>query len=198
MKQTIALLLFLLPLLAAAQEVTFDTTYLNQQNGVYYVVQRVEFDNGEYEEKARQLGDSTSTAQFLTNTAVNEQQGLARAAVTIIRQREVKERYNQLDALMKALNDGTDLYKVTNAQYYPQFEGAWSIRQDGVTTELTTNQLANGNLRFLDAQNAAYQFRVYSPVNIQLRGWQGQNWDLYSEDGKLFQDINKLIRLKKQ
>jgi hypothetical protein len=197
MKQTIVLFLFLLPLLAAAQEVTFDTTYLSQQNGVYYVVQRVEFDNGEYEEKARQLGDSTQTAQFLTNTAVNEQQALTRAAVTVIRQGKVKQRYNQLDALMKALNGGTDLYKVTNAQYYPQFEGAWVLKQAGVETALTTNQQANGNVRFLDAGNTAYQFRIYSPYNIQLRGWQGQNWDLYSEDGKLFQDLNKIIRLKK-
>jgi hypothetical protein len=164
---------------------------------VYYVVQRVEFDNGEYEEKARQLGDSTQTAQFLTNTAVNEQQALTRAAVTVIRQGKVKQRYNQLDALMKALNGGTDLYKVTNAQYYPQFEGAWVLKQAGVETALTTNQQANGNVRFLDAGNTAYQFRIYSPYNIQLRGWQGQNWDLYSEDGKLFQDLNKIIRLKK-
>lgn len=198
MKNIIIAILSLIPLLAAAQEVTFDTTYLSQVNGTYYVIQRVEFDNGEYEEKSRALGDSTATAQFLTNTAVNESQALAKAAMTVIRGGEVRARYNLLDGLFKGLANNLDLYKQTNRQYYDTFAGAWKIRYNDAPTNLTTELQANGNARFKNAKNATWQFRIFSPYAIQLRSWDGQNWDLYSEDGKTFLDITKAIRLKKQ
>lgn len=197
MKNFIIAILFLLPLLATAQEVTFDTTYLSQVNGTYYVIQRVEFDNGEYEEKSRALGDSLSAVQFLVNTAVNESQGLARAAMTVIRGGEVRARYNLLNGLFKSLAGGLDLYRQTNRNYYDTFAGEWRIRYDGANTDLTTDLQANGNARFKDAQNATWQFRIFSPYNIQLRSWDGQNWDLYSEDGKRFTDLNKVITLRK-
>lgn len=198
MKNIIITILFLLPLLAAAQEVTFDTTYLNVQDGQYYVIQRVEFDNGEYEEKSRALGDSLSAVQFLVNAAVNESQGLARAAMTVIRGGEVRARYNLLDGLFKSLAGGLDLYRQTNRNYYDTFAGEWRIRYNGAYTDLTTDLQANGNARFKDAQNATWQFRIFSPYNIQLRSWDGQNWDLYSEDGKRFTDLNKVIVLRKK
>lgn len=197
MKNIIITILFLLPLLATAQEATFDTTYLSQVNGTYYVIQRVEFDNGEYEEKSRVLGDSISAVQFLVNTAVNESQGLARAAMTVIRGGEVRARYNLLNGLFKSLAGGLDLYRQTNRNYYDTFAGEWRIRYNGAYTDLTTDLQANGNARFKDAQNATWQFRIFSPYNIQLRSWDGQNWDLYSEDGKRFTDLNKVITLRK-
>lgn len=198
MKKTILSILFLLPLLATAQEVTFDTTYLNVQDGQYYVIQRVEFDNGEYEEKSRALGDSLSAVQFLVNTAVNESQGLARAAMTVIRGGKVRARYNLLDGLFKSLANGLDLYRQTNRQYYDTFAGEWRIRYNGADTDLNTELQNNGNARFKDAQNATWQFRIFSPYNIQLRSWDGQNWYLYSEDGKRFTDLNKVIVLRKK
>lgn len=197
MKNIIIAILSLLPLLAAAQEVTFDTTYLNVQDGQYYVIQRVEFDNGEYEEKSRALGDSVSAVQFLVNTAVNESQSLARAAMTVIRGGEVRARYNLLNGLFKSLAGGLDLYRQTNRNYYDTFAGEWRIRYNGANTDLTTELQNNGNARFKDAQNATWQFRIFSPYNIQLRNWDGQNWDLYSEDGKRFTDLNKVIVLRK-
>lgn len=197
MKNIIITILFLLPLLASAQEVTFDTTYLNQVNGTYYVIQRVEFDNGEYEEKSRALGDSLSAVQFLVNTAVNESQALANAAMTVIRGGEVRARYNLLNGLFKSLAGGLDLYRQTNRNYYDTFAGEWRIRYNGANTDLTTELQNNGNARFKDAQNATWQFRIFSPYNIQLRNWDGQNWDLYSEDGKRFTDLNKVIVLRK-
>lgn len=198
MKNIIITILFLLPLLSTAQEVTFDTTYLSQVNGTYYVIQRVEFDNGEYEEKSRALGDSLSAVQFLTTTAVNESQALAAAAMKVIRGGEVRARYNLLDGLFKGLANGLDLYKQTNRNYYDTFAGEWVIKYNDINTDLTTELQNNGNVRFKDAQNATWQFRIFSPYNIQLRSWDGQNWDLYSEDGKRFTDLNKVIILRKK
>ncbi len=197
MKNTI-LLFLLLPLLAPAQKVTFDTTYLQNTNGTYYVIQRVEFDNGEYDEKSRALGDSLSAVQFLITTAVNESQALAAAAMKVIRGGEVRARYNLLDGLFKGLANGLNLYKQTNRNYYDVFAGEWVIKYNDIDTDLTTELQANGNARFKDAQNATWQFRIFSPYNIQLRNWDGQNWDLYSEDGKRFTDLNKVIVLRKK
>jgi len=197
MKNFIIAIFLLLPLLASAQEVTLDTTYLSQVNGIYYAVQRVELDNGEYSEKSVVLGDSTATAQFIVNTSANESQALAASAMKVIRGGEVRARYNLLDALFKGLTGGTDLYKQTNRQFYEAFAGSYRIRYNSVDTDVTTELQSNGNVRFKDASNNVWQVRIFSPTNIQLRGWDGQNWDTYSEDGKRFFDITRTLVIRK-
>jgi len=198
MRLIIALIL-LFPAIAWAQELTFDTTYLTQVAGTYYVVERMEFDNGEYTEKSRVLGDSSATAQFLVNTSVNEQQTVAAAAMTVIRRNEVNARYNLLDLLFKSLASGLDLYKHTNRQFFEQYySGAWVIRYNAVDTPVTAELQANGNIRFVDASNNTWQVRAYSPYNFQLRNWEGLNWNLYSENQKRYLDLTKALVIKKQ
>jgi hypothetical protein len=195
--KTIALFFFLLPMLAAAQDVTFDTTYLSQQNGVYYVVQRVEFDNGEYEEKARQLGDSTTTATFLTTSAANEQQALTSAAMVYIRRNEINVRYNLLDGLYTSLT-GVAFFRGMNRVFFPQYEGAWRIRYNGQKTDVVAELQASGNARLKRlSDNTTWAIRLKSPKNFTLQSWEGQNWEMYSEDGKVFYDINKTLTLRK-
>jgi len=197
MKRAIIAIIAILPFLATAQEVIFDTTYLSQVNGTYYVIQRVELDNGEYSEKSAVLGDSTVTAQFIINTSANESQALAASAMKVIRGGEVRARYNLLNVLFKGLTGGIDLYKETNRQFYEGFAGSWRIRYNAVDTDVTTELQANGNIRFKDASNNVWQVRIFSPTNIQLRGWEGQNWDTYSEDGKRFFDITRTLVIRK-
>lgn len=193
----IALFLFLLPLLATAQEVTFDTTYLSLVDGEYFVIQRVEYDNGEYEEKSRVVGDSATTATFLLNAATNEQNQLAQAAVTVIKRWQYRARYNEYDALFQSLAGGKLLWREAADQFYSNFEGNWVIRYNGEVKQVQTDKLANSNVRFRDDQNAVWLFLIFSPRYISLRQWDGQNWELYSEDGVLFTDLDRKVILRK-
>jgi len=196
MKRVIIAIIAILPLLATAQEVTFDTTYLSQTNGIYYAIQRVEFDNGEYRENSVVLGDSTATAQFIVNTSANESQALAASAMKVIRGGEVRARYNLLNSLFLGLA-GIDLYKQTNRQFYNAFAGNYRIRYNSIYTDVTTELQANGNVRFKDVSNNVWQVRIFSPTNIQLRSWNAQNWDVYSEDGKRFFDLTRTLVIRK-
>lgn len=198
MKNFIIAILFLLPLLATAQEVTFDTTYLQNTNGTYYVIQRVEFDNGEYEEKSRVIGDSTTTANFLTTAAANEQQTLSAAAMQYIRRNEVNARYNLLDGLYQSLT-GVMFFRGMNRVFFPQYEGEWRIRYNGANTDVVAEILASGNARFKrTSDNTTWTIRIRSPRNFTLQAWDGQNWEMYSDDGQVFFDINKTITIRKK
>lgn len=197
MKKTILSILFLLPLLATAQEVTFDTTYLQNANGTYYVIQRVEFDNGEYEEKSRVIGDSTTTSNFLTTAAANEQQTLSAAAMQYIRRNEVNARYNLLDGLYQSLT-GVMFFRGMNRVFFPQYEGEWRIRYNGANTDVVAEILASGNARFKrTSDNTTWTIRIRSPSNFTLQAWDGQNWEMYSDDGQVFFDINKTLVIRK-
>lgn len=198
MKNIIITILFLLPLLAAAQEVTFDTTYLSQVNGTYYVIQRVEFENGEYKEESRVIGDSTTTATFLTTAAANEQQSLAAVAMQYIRRNEVNARYNLLGALYESLT-GVLFFRGMNRVFFPQYEGQWRIRYNGANTDVVAEILASGNARFKrTSDNTTWTIRIRSPRNFTLQSWEGQNWEMYSDDGEVFFDINKTITIRKR
>ena len=197
MKKIILSIFFLLPLLATAQEVTFDTTYLQNTNGTYYVIQRVEFDNGEYEEKSRVIGDSTTTANFLTTAAANDQQALSAAAMQYIRRNEVNARYNLLDGLYEPLT-GVFFFRGMNRVFFPQYEGEWRIRYNSENTDVVAELLASGNARFKrTADNTTWTIRIRSPRNFTLQAWDGQNREMYSDDGEVFYDINKTITIRK-
>jgi len=192
------ILIFLLPLLATAQEVVFDTTYHQLVGENYFIIQRLAFDNGEYEEKSRLIGDSATYRTFLITTSVNEANALTAAAMVVIKRNLVRQRFGLLGSLYAALT-GVDLWRDLNRQYYPELEGSWRIRQNGgAWKELTTQLLQTGVARYVDSQNATWNFRAYSSRSITLIGWDGQNWELYSEDGKLFQDLDRKLRLEKQ
>lgn len=198
MKNIIIAILSLLPLLAAAQEVTFDTTYLSQVNGTYYVIQRVEFESGEYKEESRVLGDSATTATFLATAAANEQQELAAAAMKYIKRNEVNARYNLLDALYEQLT-GVLFFRGMNRIFFPQYQGKWCIRYNGQNTDVVAELLASGNARMKrTSDNTTWTIRLRSPRNFTLQAWEGQNWDMWSEDGEVFYDINKTLVIRKK
>lgn len=197
MKNIIALFLFLLPLLATAQEVTFDTTYLSQTNGTYYVIQRIEYETGEYEEKSRVIGDSTTTANFLTTAAANEQQTLSAAAMQYIRRNKVNARYNLLGGLYQSLT-GVMFFRGMNRVFFPQYEGEWRIRYNSENTDVVAELLASGNARFKrTSDNTTWSIRIRSPRNFTLQAWDGQNYEMYSDDGQVFFDIDKTITIRK-
>jgi hypothetical protein len=197
MKKTLALLIFLLPLLATAQEVVFDTTYHQLVGENYFIIQRLAFDNGEYEEKSRLIGDSATYRTFLITTSVNEANALTAAAMVVIKRHLVRQRFALLGNLYAALT-GVDFWRDLNRQYYPELEGSWRIRQNaGAWKEFTTELMPNGNARFKDSQNFIWNFRAFSSRSIILIGWENANWELYSEDGKVFQDLNRTLRLEK-
>jgi hypothetical protein len=197
MKKALALIILILPLLATAQEVVFDTTYHQLTGENYFIIQRISYDNGEYEEKSRLIGDSATYRTFLITTSVNEANALTAAAMVVIKRHLVRQRFALLGNLYAALT-GVDFWRDLNRQFYPELEGSWRIRQNaGAWKNLTTQLMQTGAARFVDSQNAIWNFRAFSSRSITLIGWDGQNWELYSEDGKVFQDLNRTLRLEK-
>jgi hypothetical protein len=58
MKNIFFLLLF--PCLAAAQSVIYDTAYVVNQNGIFYLTSRYEYNDGSYAERSQRIGDTAA------------------------------------------------------------------------------------------------------------------------------------------
>lgn len=99
--------------------------------------------------------------------------------------------------LFQSLAGGKLLWREAADQFYSNFEGNWVIRYNGEVKQVQTDKLANSNVRFRDDQNAVWLFLIFSPRYISLRQWDGQNWELYSEDGVLFTDLDRKVILRK-
>ncbi len=207
MKKAILFFLFLVPLLATAQQVTTDTTYLTNTAGVFYQVRDIQYDDGSQDFKKIKLGDTLAAKTYLFATAINANQEVGGAAIGYLNGEPVaKQIFTSFNAMYQSLN--TQTLQVAAANYFKaQILGRYTYFISGVSQgawELV--QQPNGTLRFRLVSNPATFFVAVamSQNTIRLNNLDGaNNIPLYligtNAGGKpLYLSIDRKYRLVKQ
>lgn len=207
MKKAILFFLFLVPLLATAQQVTTDTTYLTNTAGVFFQVRDIQYDDGSQNFQKIKLGDTLAAKTYLFATAINANQEVGGAAIGYLNGEPVaKQIFSTFNTMYQSLNAQTlqvaaaNYFKVQILGTYKYFisgvyQGDWELVQQG-----------NGTLRFRLVSNPATFFVAVamSQNTIRLNNLDGaNNIPLYligtNAGGKpLYLSIDRKYRLVKQ
>ncbi len=207
MKKTILFLLFLAPLLATAQQVTTDTTYLTNTAGVFFQVRDIQYDDGSQNFQKIKLGDTLAAKTYLFATAINANQEVGGAAIGYLNNEPVaKQIFSTFNTMYQSLNAVT--LQVAAANYFKaQILGTYKYFISGVDQgDWELVQQGNGTLRFRLVSNPATFFVAVamSQNTIRLNNLDGaNNIPLYlirtNAGGKpLYLSIDRKYRLVKQ
>ena len=201
MKQGRFLLLFLLPMIATAQqttEVTSDTTYLEWDlipedwtggdDSIFYEVRTVTYSNGRQETVREAVGDTVTTVSFFTNRSVDINRQTAQAAQIVIQRPAVVRAVRVSDKALLNANIGS-VYNGLDSLFWREYlnaaaafpyQQAYTARSAGTNFAATMRRLANGNIR-LSFNSVNYQVLIYSDNWIRVRDFpiSGQNTDLF-------------------
>lgn len=207
MKKAILFFLFLVPLLATAQQVTTDTTYLTNTAGVFFQVRDIQYDDGSQNFQKIKLGDTLAAKTYLFATAINANQEVGGAAIGYLNGGPVaKQIFTSFNTMYQSLNAVT--LQVAAANYFKdQILGTYKYFISGVDQgDWELVQQGNGTLRFRLVSNPATFFVAVamSQNTIRLNNLDGaNNIPLYligtNAGGKpLYLSIDRKYRLVKQ
>lgn len=197
MKKILSLLLFALPLFAAAQVVTLDTIFQQNVNGVFFEVRRTEYANGEYAETRKVVGDTMTI--FNNYLQVFERQGvqMANDAYAVFRFPEIFDGLQQRRVEVLAAT-GKDLLDTLAVKYsVPLLIGGWTATEGAVTANVTFTVTAGAQLRYLVNGQAERNAFIVSNT-MRLANWKGTglNLDVFRAPGGNWFSIDGRVRIK--
>ena len=144
MKQTLFFaLLFLCSLSAFTQTVTLDTTYIVNQEGVFFEVSRIEYANGSYSEKKDFLGDTVTIFNRYVAKIEGEANEIAAAAATAYRMRQKTSDWAKLDTITTARLLRSPITAIADSYEKEFLTGNWQIEFSGTSTAATFPRLSS-------------------------------------------------------
>lgn len=183
MKNILTILFLSICATITSQNITLDTTYISNQNGKFYKVRRVVYDNGAYAEDAQFGGDSlqiyTQANGYISNTIstfasdVNSVFNYSKRVTAMFRESD------RIQAMT-----GRNPIDSLRAQNEANWLGTWWLRGDTSLT-ITISKAANGAFRWRVGTGTLRACQPIANRHIRLNNYlgTGKSIDLFSVSG---------------
>lgn len=206
MKNTLLLLLLLMPMFTFAQGIVFptqikDTLYLVKNNGIYTMVEDVYYSDGQIQTTKQILGDSASASVYLLSQSENKSNIIADLVFPEVNQKRLRMELREYQILYNSFNN-RNVFVVTAARDSAEFKGNWKLIFDGERIDGVI-QLNNKQRLIFNPDNG----KVYTiSTNLLLStftnqvsfAFNGVRYDLYKFANGKFATVDGEVRLIKK
>jgi len=206
MKNTLLLLLLLMPMFTFAQGIVFptqikDTLYLVKNNGIYTMVEDVYYSDGQIQTTKQILGDSASASVYLLSQSENKSNIIADLVFPEVNQKRLRMELREYQILYNSFNN-RNVFVVTAARDSAEFKGNWKLIFDGERIDGVIQFNNNKRLIFNPDNGKVYTIStnlLLSTFTNQISfNFNGVKYDLYKYANGRFATVDGDVRLIKK
>ena len=206
MKNTLLLLLLLMPMFTFAQGIVFptqikDTLYLVKNNGIYTMVEDVYYSDGQIQTTKQILGDSASASVYLLSQSENKSNIIADLVFPEVNQKRLRMELREYQILYNSFNN-RNVFVVTAARDSAEFKGNWKLIFDGERIDGVIQLNKNQRLIFNPDNGKVYTIStnlLLSTFTNQVSfAFNGVRYDLYKFANGKFATVDGEVRLIKK
>lgn len=204
MKQILFLLLF--PVLAQAQTVATDTSFILNVSGKFFETRVITYTNGESSNVVTLVGDTAAVQNLYANAANTQSRQIAASVAKVLERGAVNQTINRLSATSQ-LFTGRSVFSVLQARHEADWVDTTALKNKpvilnfsdaGVLKSATVTKSSSTVLQIKIGTDALRTFQIYGTGAIRILGYPaaGSTLVLYNLDNLVFSNVGviKLTR----
>ena len=205
MKQILFLLLF--PVLAQAQTVATDTSFIRNVSGKFFETRIITYENGESSNVVKIVGDTVAVHTLYANAANTASRQIAANVAKVLDWKEVNQTITRLDKTSQVFT-GKGVFDVLQARHEGDWVDTSDLKKNPIVLTFTdalgarpaTVTKGANNLRIKIGSDNLRTFQIFGTGAIRILAYPtaGESTVLYNLDNKNFSSLDGSATIKRE
>jgi len=205
MKQILFLLLF--PVLAQAQTVATDTSFIRNVSGEFFETRIITYKNGESSNVVKLVGDTAAVQNLYVNAANTASKQIAANVAKVLGWKQVNQTISRLNKTSQVFT-GKGVFDVLQARHEADWVDTSALKKKPVLLTFTDASGARpatvtkgaNNLQIKIGADNLRTFQIFGTGAVRILSYptSGENIVLYNLDNKNFSNIDGSVSMQRE